>query len=80
MAPPLERAINELSKLPSIGKKTAQRLAFHILKSPAEDAAVLAEAIRSEGGRHLVVGHSDTTPELVELLGGDVKLKIGPHR
>jgi recombination protein RecR len=45
VAPPLERVINELSKLPSIGKKTAQRLAFHLLKSPREDAAALAEAI-----------------------------------
>lgn len=45
VAPPLERAINELSKLPTIGKKTAQRLAFHILRSPAEAAAALAEAI-----------------------------------
>jgi recombination protein RecR len=45
LAPPLERVISELCKLPSIGKKTAQRLAFHLLKAPAEDAAKLAEAI-----------------------------------
>ena len=45
LAAPLERAINELSKLPSIGKKTAQRLAFHLLKAPREEAADLAEAI-----------------------------------
>ncbi|TXS92896.1 histidine phosphatase family protein [Parahaliea maris] len=31
----------------------------------------LAEALRTAGGRHLVVGHSDTTPELVTLLGGE---------
>jgi len=42
---PLERLINELSKLPSIGQKTAQRLAFHLLKVSDEDAAALAEAI-----------------------------------
>ena len=36
-----------------------------------DELGVLAEAIRLEGGRHLVVGHSDTTPELVELLGGE---------
>ena len=45
LAPPLERVISELCKLPSIGKKTAQRLAFHLLKAPEEDAAKLAEAI-----------------------------------
>ncbi len=45
LAAPLERAINELSKLPSIGRKTAQRLAFHLLKAPREEAAGLAEAI-----------------------------------
>lgn len=45
-AAPIERVIQELSKLPSIGRKTAQRLAFHLLKAPAEDAATLAEAIR----------------------------------
>lgn len=45
LAPPLERAIHELSKLPSIGKKTAQRLAFHLLKAPREEAAALAKAI-----------------------------------
>ena len=46
LAPPLERIIHELSKLPSIGRKTAQRLAFHLLKSPREDAEALARSIR----------------------------------
>jgi len=45
LAPPLERVIHELGKLPSIGRKTAQRLAFHLLKIPAEEAAELADAI-----------------------------------
>jgi recombination protein RecR len=45
LAPPLERVINELSKLPSIGRKTAQRLAFHLLKAPRQESAALAEAI-----------------------------------
>ncbi len=45
MAPPLEAVISELSKLPSIGRKTAQRLAFHLLKVAAEDVAGLARAI-----------------------------------
>jgi recombination protein RecR len=45
LAPPLERVINELSKLPSVGRKTAQRLAFHLLKATDEEAAALAQAI-----------------------------------
>ena len=45
LAPPLERVIHELAKLPGIGKKTAQRLALHLLQAPREDAAALARAI-----------------------------------
>jgi recombination protein RecR len=45
-APPVQRLISELSKLPGIGNRTAQRLAFHILRASAEDAAALAESIR----------------------------------
>jgi recombination protein RecR len=44
-APPVQRLVTELSKLPGIGNRTAQRLAFHILRSSAEDATALAEAI-----------------------------------
>ena len=42
---PLARLVNELSKLPGIGEKTAARLAFHILKAPAGYAQSLSEAI-----------------------------------
>jgi recombination protein RecR len=45
-AEPMARLIDELKKLPSIGGKTAQRLAFHILRSSDEDAELLSEAIR----------------------------------
>jgi recombination protein RecR len=45
-APPVQRLISELSKLPGVGNRTAQRLAFHILRAPLEDATGLAEAIR----------------------------------
>jgi recombination protein RecR len=45
-APPVQRLVTELSKLPGVGNRTAQRLAFHILRTYAEDAAALAEAIR----------------------------------
>src|SRR5690348_6771649 len=42
----MARLIDELKKLPGIGGKTAQRLAFHILRASNEDADLLAEAIR----------------------------------
>jgi recombination protein RecR len=45
-APPVQRLVSELSKLPGVGNRTAQRLAFHILRAPTEDASALAEAIR----------------------------------
>jgi recombination protein RecR len=45
-APPVQRLVTELSKLPGIGNRTAQRLAFHILRASSEDAAALSEAIR----------------------------------
>jgi recombination protein RecR len=45
-APPVQRLVGELSKLPGIGNRSAQRLAFHILRSSSEDARDLAEAIR----------------------------------
>lgn len=43
----LELLIEELEKLPSIGMKSAQRLALHLLKVPKEDALRLADAIRA---------------------------------
>jgi recombination protein RecR len=45
-APPIQRLVTELSKLPGIGNRTAQRLAFHILRSTDADAVALADAIR----------------------------------
>lgn len=45
-AEPMSRLIEELKKLPGIGTKNAQRLAFHILRSSAEDAGALADAVR----------------------------------
>ena len=44
-APPVQRLITELAKLPGVGSRTAQRLAFHILRSSDEDARALTEAI-----------------------------------
>jgi recombination protein RecR len=45
-APPVQRLVGELSKLPGIGSRTAQRLAFHILRASSEDAIALADSIR----------------------------------
>ena len=44
-AEPMARLIDELKKLPGVGSKSAQRLAFHILRSSGEDADALASAI-----------------------------------
>jgi recombination protein RecR len=46
LAPPLQRLVTELAKLPGIGQRTAQRLAFHVLRASPEDANALADAIR----------------------------------
>jgi recombination protein RecR len=45
-APPIQRLVTELGKLPGVGARTAQRLAFHILRAEPEDANALADAIR----------------------------------
>ncbi len=45
LARPLENLIDQLQKLPTIGPKTAQRLALYILKSPSQEAQQLARAI-----------------------------------
>jgi len=42
---PLTRLVEQLQKLPGIGAKSAQRLAFHVLKNPREDADRLCQAI-----------------------------------
>ncbi len=45
-APPVQRLVTELGKLPGIGQRTAQRLAFHLLRASPEEANALADAIR----------------------------------
>jgi len=47
----MARLIEELRKLPGIGTKSAQRLAFHILRSSGEDAEALADAVREVKAR-----------------------------
>jgi len=46
-AEPMTQLIEELKKLPGVGNKSAQRLAFHILRSSSDDAEALAAAIRN---------------------------------
>jgi recombination protein RecR len=43
---PLVRLVEQLQKLPGIGAKSAQRLAFHILRTPREDVERLCDAMR----------------------------------
>ncbi len=45
-AEPMARLIEELKKLPGVGTKSAQRYAFHLLRSSDEDAGALADAVR----------------------------------
>jgi recombination protein RecR len=45
-AEPIVRLIQELAKLPGIGEKTAERLAFHLLAQPKSEAMLLAHAVR----------------------------------
>ncbi|MCX6637979.1 MAG: recombination mediator RecR, partial [Acidobacteria bacterium] len=44
-AEPLARLIQEFKRLPGIGQKSAQRLAFHVLRAPRDDAGRLAQAL-----------------------------------
>jgi len=45
LSPSVENLVTQLTKLPGIGRRTAQRLAFHILSTQAEDALALSRAI-----------------------------------
>jgi len=59
----VEKLIAEFGRLPGVGAKTAERLAHHILKVPAEEALALAEAIRQAKQR---VGYCPICHNLVE--------------
>ena len=58
---PIQDLIDELSRLPGIGPKSAQRLAFYLVKAPPEDAKRLAEAIVAGQGAHLLLQASAAT-------------------
>ena len=55
-AAPVNRLITELARLPGIGQRTAQRLAFHVLSASEEEALALADAIREVKA---TVGHCE---------------------
>jgi recombination protein RecR len=46
LAPSVDNLVNQLARLPGVGRRTAQRLAFHLLRVPDEEALALAAAIR----------------------------------
>ena len=56
----IEDLVTELAKLPGIGRKTAQRLTFYLLKQPVETATRLAEAIRTVRTRVRACGECGT--------------------
>ena len=62
-APPVQRLITELSKLPGVGGRTAQRLAFHLLRVDEADAFALSDAIREVKER---IGLCETCFNLAE--------------
>jgi recombination protein RecR len=51
LAKPMSRLVDELKRLPGVGQKSAQRMAFHLLGAPAADAERLAQAILEMRGR-----------------------------
>jgi recombination protein RecR len=51
LSPAVENLVTQLAKLPGVGRRTAQRLAFHLLSARAEDAAELARAIEEVKAR-----------------------------
>lgn len=62
----LENAVTELSRLPGVGRKTALRLALHLLRQPAETSHGLAEAIQRmrDGIRYCRVCHNISETEV----------------
>lgn len=72
---PIARLVEELAKLPGIGPKTAQRLAFHLLYSPAEDVRSLAQAMveAREKVRHCSICCNLTDEDPCRLCAGTVR-------
>jgi recombination protein RecR len=60
-AGPISRLIADLSKLPGIGQRTAQRLAFHLLRAEDDEALELADAIREVKEKVGLCGSASTS-------------------
>ncbi len=60
-------------------RPTADRISKPVEIYDGDELPVFAKALRERGGRVLIVGHSDTTPELVQHLGGDPGPPIASH-
>ena len=65
-SPSIARLVQELNRLPGIGPKSAQRLAYHIIRLPEEDAYALAEAVTAVKQNTVLCGEcqnlAETTP------------------
>jgi recombination protein RecR len=75
-APPIQELVDELGRLPGIGPKSAQRIAFHILKSPAEDVSRLANVIGSAKVRVTWCRHCFNFAEAVAGAEGEAQCEI----
>lgn len=71
----LGKLISALTRLPGIGRKSAQRLAFHLLKIPTEEAAALAEAILAVKERLTLcqLCHNITEQTICEICSGSTR-------
>ena len=78
----IETLIGELARLPGIGRKTATRLTYHLLKQPHEQPRRLADALVEGGVRSLEITHdypraTEDVALLVERYGRDASVGVG---
>jgi recombination protein RecR len=70
---PLDALIEQFRKLPGVGAKSAQRLAFHVLKTPREDTERLIEAIRQKDNVTYLVCHNITDVDPCRYCGDETR-------
>ena len=70
-APPVQELIDELGRLPGIGPKSAQRIAYHLLKRPKEDVQRLARALQQAKERVVFCQRCFNLAEIAESLAPD---------
>jgi recombination protein RecR len=75
LAEPIARLVEELKRLPGVGQKTAVRLAFHLLRQPAEDVERLAQAISTakQSLRTCSICHNLTDADPCELCRSEAR-------